>query len=103
MTSVCIIFIKKIGFFLQVCDVFEMHRETFYLAAEYCDRFLTQTCSYGDGQLQLIGVTSLFIAAKVEEIYPPKIIDFADVTDGACTTKQIEEMELLQLQVSPSG
>ena len=45
------------------------------------------------------GVTCLFIAAKVEEIYPPKIHEFAFVTDGACSENEILDMELVILKV----
>ena len=43
----------------------------------------------------LSGITCLFIAAKVEEIYPPKIQEFAFVTDGACSDIEILDMEQL--------
>jgi G1/S-specific cyclin-E1 len=49
--------------------------------------------------LQLIGITCLFLAAKVEEIYPPKIGEFAYVTDGACTDDDILQEELVILSV----
>lgn len=45
------------------------------------------------------GITCLFIAAKVEEIYPPKIAEFAFVTDGACSENEILDMELVILKV----
>lgn len=45
------------------------------------------------------GITCLFIAAKVEEVYPPKIGEFAYVTDGACTTDEILLEELLILKI----
>lgn len=45
------------------------------------------------------GITCLFIAAKVEEVYPPKIGEFAYVTDGACTTEEILLEELLILKI----
>lgn len=44
------------------------------------------------------GVTSLFIASKIEEIYPPKLSDFAYVTDGACNEDEILAMELVILK-----
>lgn len=40
------------------------------------------------------GITCLTIAAKMEEIYPPKIAQFAEVTDGACTEEDIFNMEI---------
>lgn len=45
------------------------------------------------------GITCLFIAAKVEEVYPPKIGEFAYVTDGACTAEEILLEELLILKI----
>ena len=44
------------------------------------------------------GVTCLFIAAKIEEIYPPKLQEFAYVTDGACAEEEILSMELVILK-----
>ena len=45
-----------------------------------------------------IGVTCLFIASKIEEIYPPKLQEFAYVTDGACAEEDILKMELVVLK-----
>jgi hypothetical protein len=36
----------------------------------------------------------------MEEIYPPKLTDFAYVTDGACTEGQILNMEIILMEVS---
>lgn len=44
------------------------------------------------------GVTCLFIASKIEEIYPPKLQEFAYVTDGVCLEKEIISMELVILK-----
>ena len=43
-------------------------------------------------------MTCLFIAAKIEEIYPPKLQEFAFVTDGACSEDEIIQMELVVLK-----
>lgn len=50
-------------------------------------------------QLQLVGVTAMFLASKYEEMYPPEISDFAYVTDRAYTTAQIRDMEMKILRV----
>ena len=42
-----------------------------------------------------LGIASLFIAAKIEEIYPPKLSEFAYVTDGACSEAEIMMKELV--------
>ena len=63
-----------------MCEVYRLHRETFYLAVDFLDRYLGSTENVPKNRLQLIGVTCLFIGAKLEEIYPPKLQEFAYVT-----------------------
>uniref|UniRef100_H2YUV2 Uncharacterized protein n=1 Tax=Ciona savignyi TaxID=51511 RepID=H2YUV2_CIOSA len=86
-----------IDWIMEVCEVYSLHRETFYLAVDYIDRYLNKTTDIHKTRLQLVGVTALFIAAKLEEIYPPKLADFAYVTDGACTDDEILSQELIML------
>lgn len=50
----------------QVCEVYRLHRETFYLAVNLYDRFLDSQCSIPKEALQKIGITCLFAAAKIE-------------------------------------
>ncbi|KAL1129550.1 hypothetical protein AAG570_012495, partial [Ranatra chinensis] len=80
---------------IEVCDVYKLHRETYYLAMDYLDRYLGLTRNVPKVQLQLIGISCLLIASKVEEIYPPKVSEFAYVTDGACSEDDIIKMELI--------
>ncbi|XP_070616380.1 G1/S-specific cyclin-E1 isoform X2 [Erythrolamprus reginae] len=80
---------------MEVCEVHRLHRETFYLAQDFFDRFMATQQNVVKTILQLIGISSLFIAAKLEEIYPPKLHQFAYVTDGACTEENIIGMELI--------
>lgn len=82
----------------EVSEVYQLHRETYYLAMDYFDRYLSTQNEISKQQLQLVGITCLFIAAKIEEIYPPKVSDFAYVTDGACTEQQILIKELVILK-----
>lgn len=91
---------------IEVCEVYKLHRETYYLALDYLDRYLSTNISISKTYLQLIGITCLFIAAKVEEIYPPKLSEFAYVTDGACREEDILKQELviltaLKWQINP--
>lgn len=85
---------------IEVCEVYKLKRETYFLSVDYLDRYLTNVdhC-IPKNHLQLIGISCLFIAAKVEEIYPPKIAEFAYVTDGACSEDDILRQELLVLSV----
>ena len=62
------------------------------------DRYLAKTEEVPKTRLQLLGVTCLFVAAKIEEIYPPKLGEFTYVTDGACSDEEILQMELVVLK-----
>uniref|UniRef100_G3Q0P6 Cyclin E2 n=1 Tax=Gasterosteus aculeatus aculeatus TaxID=481459 RepID=G3Q0P6_GASAC len=79
---------------LEVCEVYSLHRQTAYLAQDFFDRFMLTQENVNKDYLQLIGISALFVAAKIEEIYPPKITDFAYVTDGACDIWDIQRTEL---------
>ncbi|XP_030012936.1 G1/S-specific cyclin-E2 [Sphaeramia orbicularis] len=82
----------------EVSEVYSLHRQTAYLAQDFFDRFMLTQTDVNKDYLQLIGITALFIAAKMEEIYPPKIFEFAYVTDGACDTWDIQRTEINILQ-----
>lgn len=87
-----------------------LSRETVYLAINYVDRFLSAspTDLPADGTsrsvvdrktLQLLGVTCLWIASKIEEIFPPSPEDFAVCTDHAYDAGQLVNMEPVVLRV----
>ncbi|XP_039650494.1 G1/S-specific cyclin-E1 isoform X1 [Perca fluviatilis] len=80
---------------MEVSEVYKLHRESYHLAQDYFDRFMATQRNVFKSTLQLIGITCLFIAAKVEEMYPPKVHQFAYVTDEACTEDEILSMEII--------
>ena len=45
-------------------------------------------------QLQLVGVTAMFVASKYEEMYVPAIDDFVYMTDNTYTKSEIRLMEI---------
>jgi cyclin E len=51
---------------MEIANAYRLHRQTFHLAVEYIDRFMSCTEKLQVDRLQLIGITALFIAAKVE-------------------------------------
>lgn len=85
---------------MEVCEVYHLRRVTYYLGVDYFDRFLSIRPDVPKNQLQLVGVTCLFLAAKLEEIYPPRVTEFSYVCDGACSPDDILNCELLILNVS---
>lgn len=82
----------------EVCEVYRLNRDTYYLCIDLIDRYLSYQSDVPKQQLQLLGITCLFIAAKIEEIYPPKMSEFAYVTDGACNEPEITSKELVILK-----
>lgn len=86
-----------VDWLIEVSEEFSLDNRTLYLAVAYIDRFLS-IMSVQRGKLQLVGATSLFIAAKFEEIYPPDASDFIYVTDDAYTQEQLLRMEQLILK-----
>ncbi|XP_031133390.1 G2/mitotic-specific cyclin-B1 [Sander lucioperca] len=86
-----------IDWLVQVSLKFRLLQETMYMTVGVIDRFL-QDHPVPKKQLQLVGVTAMFLASKYEEMYPPEISDFAYVTDRAYTTAQIRDMEMTILR-----
>ena len=82
-----------IDWMMEVCNEFTLKRETFYYAINYVDRFLSARVNVRKEELQLIGVTAMFVAAKMEEVYSPRVADFAKSTDNGYTVHQIVKME----------
>lgn len=57
----------------QVCSDHLFKRETLHYAINYLDRFLSYEKNLKKEIFQLVGLTAVFLAAKMEEIYTPKI------------------------------
>nr|CAO99272.1 cyclin B [Astropecten aranciacus] len=81
-----------VDWLVQVHLRFHLLQETLYLTIQILDRFL-EVQAVSKNKLQLVGVTSMLIAAKYEEMYPPEIGDFVYITDNAYTKSQIRTME----------
>ena len=82
---------------MEVCAEFTLKRETFHLSVSYVDRILSTTQGIKKDEFQLVGLTCMYIAAKVEEIYPPKTSDWARSADNGYSVLQIKQMEKLVL------
>ncbi|KAE8610078.1 hypothetical protein XENTR_v10012005 [Xenopus tropicalis] len=87
-----------IDWLVQVQMKFRLLQETMFMTVGIIDRFL-QDHPVPKNQLQLVGVTAMFLAAKYEEMYPPEIGDFTFVTDHTYTKAQIRDMEMKVLRV----
>ena len=77
---------------------FRLLQETLYISVNLVDRYLSRRM-VTKKQLQLVGVTAMFIAAKYEEIYPPNARDFLLATEQAYTKQHLIKMEVDMLKV----
>merc|ERR1712200_308142 len=87
-----------IDWLIEVHSQFKLLQETLYMTVYVIDKFLqTEGYSIRRNKLQLVGVSAMFIASKVEEMYAPEINDFVYITDNAYTAAEIRQMELRML------
>ncbi|KAL3617898.1 cyclin [Castilleja foliolosa] len=81
-----------IDWLVEVGEEYKLRSDTLYLTVSYIDRFLS-TNTINRKKLQLLGVSSMLIASKYEEISPPNVEDFVDITDNTYNSKEIVKME----------
>ena len=97
-----------IEWIIDVHRKFRLLPETLYVTVFILDRFLSLQ-SIKKSQLHILGVTSLLISTKYEEIYPPDLKDLLTVSENKFTKAEVLKMEqqiLITLQfdlTSPSS
>lgn len=87
-----------VDWLLEVHMKYRMCPETLHLTINLVDRYLTKAPVLRKN-LQLVGVSAMFIASKFEEINPPELHDFAYITDNAYTKDNILVMECSMLTI----
>lgn len=75
---------------------FKLQPESLHLTVSIIDRYL-EVQPVERRKLQLVGVTSMLIACKYEEIYAPEVADFVYISDKAYSKEEILIMEALIL------
>ena len=81
-----------VDWLIEVHYKFKLFPETLYLTVNILDRFLSQTNEIiTKRDLQLVGVTSLLLSAKYEEMYVPELRDLTYICDGAYTEAKVRE------------
>ena len=79
-----------VDWLIEVHYKFKLFPETLYLTVNILDRFLTETPEIVTKRdLQLVGVTSLLVSAKYEEMYVPELRDLTYICDGAYTEAKV--------------
>lgn len=80
---------------------YKLHPQTFFITANLIDSYLSANPVHRN-ELQLVGITALWIAAKYEETYQvPKIANLVYICDSTYSEAQILSMEskiLLHIQ-----
>ncbi|CAN8305089.1 unnamed protein product [Cochlearia groenlandica] len=81
-----------VDWLVEVSEEYALVPDTLYLTVYLIDYFL-----HGNyvprQQLQLLGITCMFIASKYEEICAPRIEELCLITDNTYTRDQVLEME----------
>lgn len=85
-----------INWMVEVHKKLKMHTDTLFTAVELMDLFLSRV-DFDRTKLQVLCCTTLLIAAKSEEIYPPAIDDLVYISKDSFTAKDIKEVEMLVL------
>lgn len=77
---------------IDVHRKFRLTPEALYVAVFIIDQFLSKKLLL-KSQLHLLGVATLLIASKYEEIYPPSLNDFLAVSENKFNKKMVLTME----------
>lgn len=81
-----------VDWLIEVHYKFELRQETLYLTINIIDRFLSMKV-VPRKELQLVGIASMLIACKYEEIWAPEVNDFVQISDKAYVREQVLAME----------
>ena len=84
---------------VNIQNKFRLTQETLFEGICYMDKVLCNKMNFKLQELQLIGITCLWMAAKYEEVYSPPIKHFAEMSDSAYTKSDILRMEELIIKI----
>lgn len=88
---------QLVDWLVDVSLRFKVLDETLFAGVWILDRYLSRTMELEKRILQLAGITSLMLAAKMEEVYPPSAADYLEVCDGAYSEADLLDQEALIL------
>jgi cyclin-A len=81
-----------VDWMVDVHQSFELRAETLFLAFKYLEEFQSKVPIRKE-DYQLVGTACLWVASKYEEIYPPRMKDFVEVTACTYSRAQLKSME----------
>jgi len=84
-----------VDWLVEVHLQFKLLQETLFSTIDIIDRYMAvEGASVSRTRLQLVGVSAMFLAAKVEEVYAPACSDFVYITDDAYSEADIKSTEI---------
>ncbi|KAK7310791.1 hypothetical protein RJT34_08524 [Clitoria ternatea] len=81
-----------VDWLVEVAEEYKLVSDTLYFCVSYIDRYLSFK-ALPRQRLQLLGVSSMLLASKYEEIKPPEVEDFCYITDNSYSKEEVVEME----------
>ncbi|KAK7352753.1 hypothetical protein VNO80_18181 [Phaseolus coccineus] len=81
-----------VDWLVEVSEEYRLVPDALYLTVNLIDRYLS-TKFIQKQRLQLLGVTSMLIASKYEEMCPPRVEEFCFITDNTYTKEEVLRME----------
>lgn len=82
-----------VDWLVEVVEEYRLMPETLYMAVQYIDRYLTVR-SVSRNELQLVGISALLLACKMEEIYTNMVDELVTMSDNTYARADIIRMEL---------
>ncbi|XP_031477077.1 cyclin-A1-4-like [Nymphaea colorata] len=81
-----------VDWLVEVAEEYRLVPDTLYLTVNYIDRYLSVNVMNRQ-RLQLLGVASMLIASKYEEICAPQVEEFCYITDNTYFREEVLQME----------
>ncbi|KAG4391951.1 hypothetical protein GLYMA_04G043700v4 [Glycine max] len=81
-----------VDWIVEVAEEYKLLSDTIFLSVSYIDRVLSIN-PVSKPRLQLLGISSMFIASKYEEISPPHVEEFCFITDNTYDKTEVVSME----------
>lgn len=81
-----------VDWLVEVGIEYRLSSDTLFMSVAFIDRFLSLR-DVKRSKLQLVGITSMLVASKYEEIYAPQIEEFCFITDNTYTREEVLNME----------
>ena len=81
-----------IDWLVEVAQEYRLTSDTLFLSVALIDRYLSVK-DVRRNNLQLLGVSTMLIASKYEEIYAPQVDEFCFITDNTYTREAVLAME----------